>query len=383
MSGINGIPAPLTRPDCDLRDFAFMPLDVARLRDSDLSIQVDAEEFRAAVLLWCAAWHQVPAASLPDDDKALAALAGYGRIVAEWRKHRDGALYGWVKCSDGRLYHPVVAEKARDAWRAKHKHAHDKLVDRVRKANKLREQQQLSPWVVPPLADWIAAGFPLEADLFPSEIPANSGGKGWKNRKKSGGNPSESALKGQGQGEGNKKDIAAAASIARDCDPVGNFSPPPAAAPDCPKAASYAALLDGWERARGKAGVFRSDDPLLAAWAEADITEAELRAAHGKAVKRRAKARDPTPVNVGLVDVILLEVRRAPAATSALSRAQAARDPQAWALTASGLEAKGAQLGIAQQPGEAFPDFKARVHAAAGLTEADRSRLLADYGVRV
>ncbi|EGP42722.1 hypothetical protein AXXA_29685 [Achromobacter insuavis AXX-A] len=129
--------------------------------------------------------------------------------------------------------------------------------------------------------------------------------------------------------------------------------------------------------------MFRPDDPLLAAWAEADVTEAELRAAHGKAVKRRAKARDPTPVNVGLVDVILPEVRRPPAAMSALSQAQAARDPQAWALTASGLEAKGAQLGLALQPGETFPDFKARVHAAAGLTEADRSRLLADYGVRV
>lgn len=177
-------------------------------------------------------------------------------------------------------------------------------------------------------------------------------------------------------------EIAAAAIHSPARDPVDNFSPPPAAAPDCPKASRYAALLDGWERARGKAGVFRPDDPLLAAWAEADVTDAELRAAHGKPVKRRSKARDPTPVNVGLVDVILPEVRRAPAATSALSQAQAARDPQAWALTASGLEAKGAQLGLVMQPGETFPDFKARVHAAAGLTEADRSRLLADYGVR-
>ncbi len=118
MTDFEQLPAPLTPLDCDLRDFAFMPPDVACLRDSDLAIQVGAEESRAAVLLWCGAWHQVPAASLPDDDKALAALAGYGRVVAEWRKYRDGALYGWVKCDDGRLYHPVVAEKARDAWQA-------------------------------------------------------------------------------------------------------------------------------------------------------------------------------------------------------------------------------------------------------------------------
>jgi hypothetical protein len=29
--------APLTPSDCDLTDFAFMPLDVARLRDSELA----------------------------------------------------------------------------------------------------------------------------------------------------------------------------------------------------------------------------------------------------------------------------------------------------------------------------------------------------------
>ena len=48
-----------------------MQLDVVRLRDSDLASIADAEVFRAAVLSWCVAWHQVPAASLPDDDVAL------------------------------------------------------------------------------------------------------------------------------------------------------------------------------------------------------------------------------------------------------------------------------------------------------------------------
>lgn len=112
---------PLVPPDVDLRDFAFMPLDVVRLRDSDLSASANGEEFRAAVLLWCAAWHQVPAASLPHDDAILSALAGFGRVVKEWLKVKKGALRGWVLCSDGRLYHPVVAEKARDAWESKKK----------------------------------------------------------------------------------------------------------------------------------------------------------------------------------------------------------------------------------------------------------------------
>ena len=75
------LPEPLVSAEVDLRDFAFMPLDVQRLRDSDLASDETPEACWAAVLLWCASWHQVPAASLPDDDKALAQYAGYGRVV--------------------------------------------------------------------------------------------------------------------------------------------------------------------------------------------------------------------------------------------------------------------------------------------------------------
>jgi hypothetical protein len=107
--------APLTPPDLDLRDFDWMPLDVARLRDSDLSVLAPGDAFRAAVLLWCASWHQVPAASLPTEERLLANLAGYGRDLKGWTSVRTDALRGFIKCSDGRLYHPVVAEKAIEA----------------------------------------------------------------------------------------------------------------------------------------------------------------------------------------------------------------------------------------------------------------------------
>lgn len=90
-----------------------MPLDVIRLVDSDLFALSTGEEFKAAVTLWCKSWLQLPAASLPDDDRILAYLSGAG---PRWRKVREVALRGWVKCADGRLYHPVVAEKASDAW---------------------------------------------------------------------------------------------------------------------------------------------------------------------------------------------------------------------------------------------------------------------------
>lgn len=114
--------APLTPPDCDLRDFPSMLLDVARLRDSTLASNETPEACWAAVLLWAASWHQVPAASLPDDDKWIATTAGYairGKIDRAWVKVRDGALRKFVKCDDGRLYHPVVAEKALECWLSK------------------------------------------------------------------------------------------------------------------------------------------------------------------------------------------------------------------------------------------------------------------------
>lgn len=104
---------PLTPADCDLRGLPFLPLDVVRLLDSDLFALSTGDEFKAAVALWCRSWNQVPAASLPDDDRILAHLSGAG---ARWKKVRAMALRGWIKCNDGRLYHPVVAEKAREAW---------------------------------------------------------------------------------------------------------------------------------------------------------------------------------------------------------------------------------------------------------------------------
>jgi hypothetical protein len=96
-----------------------MPLDIARLFNSEFHARADDSEWRAGITLWLKSFHQVPAGSIPDDDVALARLAELGRDVKSWKKIREVALHGWVKCSDGRLYHPVVAEKAAEAWAGK------------------------------------------------------------------------------------------------------------------------------------------------------------------------------------------------------------------------------------------------------------------------
>jgi Protein of unknown function (DUF1376) len=90
-----------------------MPLDVSRVLDSDLFALATGEEFKAAIALWCKSWLQVPAASLPNDDRVLAHLSGAG---SRWKKVKDMALRGFILCNDGRLYHTVVAEKARTSW---------------------------------------------------------------------------------------------------------------------------------------------------------------------------------------------------------------------------------------------------------------------------
>ena len=110
------LPAPFVPEDVDLRDFTFMPVDIVRLFNSEFHAQSTDAEWRAGVTLWLKSYHQVPASSLPDDDIALARLAELGRDLKTWRKIKAGALRGWTRCSDGKLYHRTVAEKALEGW---------------------------------------------------------------------------------------------------------------------------------------------------------------------------------------------------------------------------------------------------------------------------
>lgn len=111
--------SPLVPVEVDLRDFAFMPLEIRRLLSSETWILGTHEEKCAALCLWGESWFQVPAASLPDNDRILAHLSQAGN---RWQKVKGHAMRGWILCEDGRWYHPVVAEKALEAW-AKHRKA--------------------------------------------------------------------------------------------------------------------------------------------------------------------------------------------------------------------------------------------------------------------
>jgi len=106
-------PPPLTPPDTDLRGQKYMPFHGANLFGSDSYVHFSDAELRAALNLWWVSWQgQIPAASLPDDDVILCNAAGLGRDLRSWRKVKEMALRGFVKCSDGRLYHRFLASMA-------------------------------------------------------------------------------------------------------------------------------------------------------------------------------------------------------------------------------------------------------------------------------
>lgn len=173
--------APFTPADCDLRGLQYMPLFGDRLFGSATWIAASSDAKVAALRLWWRSYaHEVPAASLPDDDQLLADYAGYGIAVKAWRKIKEQAMRGWVKCDDGRLYHAVVAEVANESWkqrlanRAKQEKwrnrnrdvtPHVTVTDPVtepspnRRAGKGREGQGVSLTTIPSVEAGAAAAF--------------------------------------------------------------------------------------------------------------------------------------------------------------------------------------------------------------------------------
>src|SRR6185369_17414136 len=110
---------------------------------------------------------------------------GFGRMpvgVKEWRKLRAEALHGFVKCSDGRLYHAVIAKKAMAAFAAKERHAYGKFLERMRKENKAREKEGKVSFGIPTLEQWKSGayphGIPPESAAPSEQIPAENALKG-------------------------------------------------------------------------------------------------------------------------------------------------------------------------------------------------------------
>ena len=110
-------PPPLVHADCDCTDLDGFMLNVERLMASELVALSSHEVIAAALFLWCRAWKQRPAASLPDDDRVNAA---FSRLpLPRFKKLKAEIMRGFIKCSDGRLYHKILAEEATHAFERK------------------------------------------------------------------------------------------------------------------------------------------------------------------------------------------------------------------------------------------------------------------------
>ncbi len=89
-----------------------MPVVIRRLLQSDTWVLGTDSERSAAIALWLESWHQIPAASLPNNDRMLAHLAQ----SRSWNRVKKHVMAGFTLCNDGRWYHPVVSEKALESW---------------------------------------------------------------------------------------------------------------------------------------------------------------------------------------------------------------------------------------------------------------------------
>lgn len=242
------LPPPPIPADADLRHYDDMPLEVRRLRDSGIAGEPNAEVFRCAVLLWCVAWHQLPAGSLPSDEAELCRLIGLGRDLKTWRKIRAGALRGWRLFADGRLYHPVVAEKTIDRWNGSRVVMWNRECDRIRKENKARKERNDPPLEFPPKPDPIPY-------VWPPDSAWNSGGNDESSGGSSPGIPAENALKGrEGKRREGKNSSAAASRTATAPARADGFPPerpPPDARPEDLALSAWqsTARIEGWPAA--------------------------------------------------------------------------------------------------------------------------------------
>jgi len=201
----------------------YMPLKGDVLFKSTTWLKGSHEGRCAALRLWWHSFgHEVPAASLPDDDQLLAEHAGYGEVVKAWLKIKPQAMRGWILCSDGRWYHKTVAELALEAWKGR-----------------LRNREKVRKW----------------REKKAGEMPSGNGvGNGISDGTVTVTEPVRNRLKGEGESKGElrieKKDSpipSLAQGEASDFEPVGDHAPEPRPASGYPSASKAKFIEQDWQ----------------------------------------------------------------------------------------------------------------------------------------
>lgn len=141
----NMMPDPLTPPESDGKGLPFIKFDGQEFYSSSFYRKglYHPRAMAAGLKLRWEAWQRRPMASLPDDDEELAIIADFGMDVESWRNVRDIALMEFVKCADGLLYHPGIAEQANEIWDTRKKEKERKAAYRARKKAEEKKQGTL------------------------------------------------------------------------------------------------------------------------------------------------------------------------------------------------------------------------------------------------
>jgi len=295
------LPAPLVPPDVDLRGLDYMPFFGNHLFGSEFDARSTDSEWRAGVTLWWASWNQVPAASLPNDDVALARLADLGRDVKAWRRVKERALHGFVLCNDGRFYHRFLAKQAMIAWekraedRAKRENEAERKrrerLDRSRMFEQLRAVGITPAWNIPTveLRNLVTQHVTPTDDQVTRPVTVTVTAKTGRD------GTGHDGTDNQTQQRASPSSIGSTTLCAQPADPSQQRNPEQ-------QAASRGAMA---ARLRDEGVDVTSSNPLLVQWVELGVTGQEAHEAVDRARLRKPK---PTKIPAAYLDPIIRDV---------------------------------------------------------------------------
>lgn len=307
------LPDPLVPAEVNLQDFGFIPLHIKRLQQSKAWLKCKRRPELAFYLmnLWMRAWHEHPAGSIEADDDVLADAAMCPPRL--WPKLRDDLLRGWIECSDGRRYHPVVAELAMGAWAEKlAQRARTKAATDAKKAKKTE------------------AGGQRNVGRQPPDVQRND-------QRDDQRHDHQGIGKGQGQGE------------VRETSPPSSASTQPLVA--LTRHGEIALLLRRLASEKGKTVRIGAIDRVVIDWAARGVSDAHITAAFADALQDRELKHDASAITAGFVDVFLAKILN-PQQTGSRVTVSA---PDWWE-TYDAIIAKARELGVEPEPNH--PDLK-------------------------
>ena len=104
-------------------------VDYERLNQSTTWAKAPAELKPWLLMSWYVAWQQIPCGSFEGDQQVIAAKIGMPWVM--WQHHQEVMLRGWYRCSDGRFYHPVIAEDVLKMTKWRHAERQERYIVRA------------------------------------------------------------------------------------------------------------------------------------------------------------------------------------------------------------------------------------------------------------